>query len=148
MGEFTPITTQEQFDEMIKSRLERERTSTMKQYADYDSLKTANATLQKSLEEASKGKEDLTKQIADLNSQISGLKTEELKTKVAVSVGLPLEMRSRLTGSTEDEIKADAEALMKFVAPKQMPLKSNEPQAASSEEAAYKKMLSEIFSER
>lgn len=146
MGEnFEPITTQEQFDNMIKSRLERERNTISKQYADYDDLKTANATLQKSLEDLQNGKGELEKQIAELNTTISGLKTEEMKTKVAIEKGIPLEMRSRLNGSNEDEIRADADMLAKFVSkPSVPPLKSNEPPTGDSKEAAYKKMLSEL----
>lgn len=142
---FEPITTQEQFDNMIKSRLERERNTISKQFADYDDLKTANATLTKSLEELKKDKDDLSKQNETLNATISGLKTEEMKTKIAIEKGIPLEMRTRLTGSTEEEIRADAELLAKFVTkPSAPPLRSNEPSTGGSKEAAYKKMLSDL----
>ena len=36
--EFTPITTQEEFNEAIKDRLARERRVTAEKYADYDEL--------------------------------------------------------------------------------------------------------------
>ena len=39
MSEFTPITTQEQFDAAIGERLKRERESLAKKYGDYDALK-------------------------------------------------------------------------------------------------------------
>ena len=37
MAEFTPITTQEQFEAIMKDRLERERTSVAKKYEGYTS---------------------------------------------------------------------------------------------------------------
>lgn len=140
MADFEPITTQEQFDSMIKARLERERNTVSKQYADYDDLKTANANLQKSVEELNAGNSELTKQIETLTNQVNGFKTEELKTKIAIEVGLPLEMRSRLTGTTEEEIKADAAALAKYVQKPSVPLRSNEPNVMNGD-AALLEML-------
>lgn len=135
----TPITTQEQFDSMIKDRLDRER----KKFADYDQLKTDLATAQKTIEEATAQRTALQKEIETLNGTVSGMKTEALKTSIAIEMGIPLELRSRLAGTTEEEIRADADALSKFIgkpayAP---PLKSNEPPAADSKDAAYKQML-------
>ena len=39
MGDFTPITTQAEFDAAIGERLKRERESFGKKYGDYDELK-------------------------------------------------------------------------------------------------------------
>ena len=41
--EFTPITTQEEFNEAIKDRLARERRVTAEKYADYDEMKSRSA---------------------------------------------------------------------------------------------------------
>ena len=71
MAEFTPITTQEAFDEAIKSRLERERASVRKEYADYDSLK-------ESLAKKTKEAEELTGSIGGLKAQIDELSKKVL----------------------------------------------------------------------
>lgn len=103
--EFTPITTQEAFNNAIADRLQRERASAVKPYADYDDIKkeldnlrTANATL--------------TGQLNDANDTIKRHETDSVKTRIAHEKGLPYEMAARLTGETEEEISADADKLV------------------------------------
>lgn len=94
---FKPINTQEDFDAAVTAR-----------YGDVagfqgqidaltgerDTLKTAN--------------EDLTK-------QINGYKVAALKSRIAREKGIPQEMEGRLSGETEEEIQADADALAKII---------------------------------
>ena len=118
---FKTIETQEQFDEAIKERLERES----KKYEGYMSPSDV-AKLQddykKQLEDATKSTSDYTKQIEDLNksilekdSKISQYETNSVKMRICLNNGLPFEMASRLTGTTEEEIQKDAEQLAKLM---------------------------------
>lgn len=135
MGEFKTIETQEELDSVIKDRLERERKSLSEKYSDYDELKKKNAEYEaqvSKLSEANKTFETKTaeydKQINELNSKIKGYETASAKTRIALATGLPYEMAERLSGTTEEEIKKDAETLAKFMGKKEAaPTASNEP---------------------
>ena len=106
---FEPITTQEQLDQIIQQRIERERTTIMKQYADYDALKQSNADLKEQIANAKNSRADLEKQITDLQSAVKTAEVERLKTNIAAEMNIPLALRDRLTGTTEEEIRKDAE---------------------------------------
>lgn len=115
--EFKAITTQEEFDAAIKTRLERERSK----YADYDDLKTQlkklqeeKATYEKTAKESGENQKGLQAQLDEALKKVKTYELDEIKTSVAIEKGLPLELRSRLTGSNEEEIKADAEKLSKI----------------------------------
>lgn len=49
MGEFKPITTQEEFNSAIAERLNRQKESILKDYSDYDDLKKENESLKHEL---------------------------------------------------------------------------------------------------
>lgn len=122
---FTPITTQEQFDSMMKDRLERERGSLAKKYEGYtspDDLAKVKkdydaqiSTLSKDAETKAKKYADYDKQLADRDSKIKSYETASVKTRIAHETGLPYEMASRLSGDTEDDIRKDAEVLVKLI---------------------------------
>lgn len=142
MAEFTPIETQEQFDKMIASRLERAENKIRAEYSDYEAIKEANAKLTADFE-ALKAENDGSKAtIAELNTKISGLEASQLRTRIGLEHNIPLEMISRLAGTTEEEIKADAEAMAKFVTSNThtAPLFNNDP-SGDTEKAAYKNLL-------
>lgn len=123
--DFTPITTQEQFDAAIKDRLNRERDSFAKKYEGYvspdDLTKVKNeyakqiADLTKDAEAKAKKYADYDKKIADRDAKIKGYETDSVKTRIAHETGLPYELAGRLSGSTEEEIRKDAESLVKLV---------------------------------
>ena len=124
MSDFKVIETQEQFDEAIKSRLERDRKSYAKQFE--EELKAKGW----------KSPEDIEALTKDLNAEIGTLKdaaakTELLiaekdtqiaegekyrsdlaKTRIAIGMGLPLDMAERINGTNEDEWKADAKKIL------------------------------------
>ena len=142
MAEFTPIETQEQFDKMIASRLERAENKIRAEYSDYEAIKEANAKLTADFE-ALKAENDGSKAtIAELNTKISGLEASQLRTRIGLEHNIPLEMISRLAGTTEEEIKADAESMAKFVTSNThtAPLFNNDP-SGDTEKAAYKNLL-------
>lgn len=121
MAEFTPITTQAEFDAAIAERLTRqEKTIT----ARFDGAMTADdvkklkagyettiSDLRKQVENAGIKAAESEKQLTDLNARIRGYETDSVKTRIALEMGLPYQMARRLTGETEEDIRRDAEAL-------------------------------------
>lgn len=100
MSEFKPITTQEEFDAAISSRLERERGK----YADYEDLKTQVSTL-------TTERDTVKQQLVDATAKITAYETNSVKMRIAKEKGIPEEMASRLTGETEEDIARDADTL-------------------------------------
>lgn len=111
---------------------------------DYDELKT-NA-------------ESLAQQIASLNTvaeekealskQVTAYQQKELKTRIAMEHKIPFELAGRLTGETEDELKADAQSLSGFIAQKPaLPLASTEPPATDATEQAYTNIIQKLKGE-
>lgn len=121
MSEFAPINTQEEFDAAIKDRLARQESKIRGEYADYGDLKkksetwiTEKATLEKTIADNKTANETLNGQLTEANKKIAQYETDALKTRIAIETGLPMELRSYLSGTTEEEIKASAEQLGKF----------------------------------
>lgn len=146
MAEFEPILTQEAFDAAISQRLRRERETVRKEFADYDQTKTALADAQRQNAENEAA-------IAGLQKKIQGYETDSVKTRIALEKGIPLELRDRLTGTTEEEIRKDADTLVKFLDKgdhKAPPLRDTEPvetdSKAAASKAAYKKLLQDLHS--
>ena len=135
MAEFTPIMTQEDFDAAISERLKREQAK----YSDYDTIKSDLGTLRVQL--SAKDAE-----ISTLQGKVKGYETDSVKTRIALETGLPLDLRTRLTGETEEEIRADATKLAKlFVQQKDpAPLRDTEPPVADEKTAAYKSLLNNL----
>lgn len=150
--EFKVIETQEAFDAAIKSRLERNtRTVTeevTKKYEGYISP-----------EDAAKSNETYAKQIDTLNEKLKGNETtiaeltaknkayeiSSAKMRIANEVGIPLELADKLSGETDEEIKADAEKLAKYThRSQQTPQYNSEKPPADSKKAAYIDMLSSL----
>lgn len=67
-------------------------------------------------EDASKTEtEKLTAKAAKLGSEKERLEAENLKLRVAIKKNLPADLYNRLQGSSEEEIEADADSLLKLV---------------------------------
>jgi len=106
---------------------------------DYDDLKSTKETLEKQVEELNgtltATNDKYTQQestLGDLQKQVKGYEVDTLKNRIASQVGLPLNLAGRLTGTTEDELKADAENFASFVSkPSPLPLKPTEPAGKS-----------------
>lgn len=147
---FTIIETQEQFDAAIKTRLEKQRAK----YADYDDLKSQieelneeKSALEKTISESGEKFKDLQLQLDEANKKVKGFELDSLKTNVAIEKGLPLELRSRLTGETKEDIEADADNLVKIFGEqnrKGLPGFSVHEHGGEEdkERAAYKELLS------
>src|SRR5690625_544974 len=115
---------------------------------DYDELKEANATFEQQLNDLQNTintQKEALGSVDDLKKEVETYKLKDLKTSVAIQAGIPLELAGRLSGSTEEEIKADAESLAGLVNTKQpLPLKHTEPPKADAEESAYANMLEKL----
>lgn len=154
MADFTPITTQEEFDRAITDRIKRERETLSKKYADYDELKERTAAYEKQLGELKASHDELSKKasgydktVAELTGKISTYEQASLKARIAHEMGIPYELAGRLTGEDEKALRADAESFSKLVNVKQTPpLKSTEPQV-EGKDAEYKKLLSGLKGE-
>lgn len=135
MAEFTPIMTQEDFDAAISERLKREQAK----YSDYDTIKSDLGTLRVQL--SAKDAE-----ISTLQGKVKGYETDSVKTRIALETGLPLDLRTRLTGETEEEIRADANKLAKLFGQQKdpAPLRDTEPPVADEKTAAYKSLLNNL----
>ena len=157
MADFTPITTQEEFDKAVQARVLREQETLGKKYADYDQVKSRNAeldaevgALQATIEETSTSAKTHEQTLADLNAKITGYETANLRTRIALQNGLPFDLADRLVGTDEDSIKADAERLAAFIKPKQPtpPLRTNEPPVGAEDgDADLRKMLQKLNGE-
>lgn len=139
--EFKAIETQEAFDAAIKDRLERQRKTVTaevtKQYEGYISPEDAK----KSAEQIAA----LTQQVTDLTAKNTAYELSAMKSRIAHEVKLPYELADRLTGTTEDEIRKDAEALAQFTArPQPSPQYSPETPVGASTDAAFRALANDL----
>lgn len=134
MADFTPIMTQEDFNTAIAARLQRERETAVKPFADYETIKNALGDAQKTL-----GERDAT--IADLSGQLKSARTDLAKTRIALAKGLPAALAGRLAGETEEELNQDADALMALIGAQSRgePARSTEPAASKANAADTRK---------
>ena len=154
MAEFTVIETQEQLDRVIGERIRRAEEKAAEKYSDYESLKKRNADLMTQIaqltEQINKQTETIKghdKIVEDLNNKVHGYETASVKTKIALELGLPYQMASRLSGTNEEEIRADAETMIQLIGSQKpvAPLGSGEPQISGNpSDAAWKKLASQI----
>lgn len=125
MSEFTPINTQEELDSVIRDRLARQETKIRGEYADLEKQsgewKTQKETYEKTIADNKTAFDDLNSKYTEATGKIAQYETDAMKTRIAIETGLPMELRSYLTGSTEEEIKKSAEQLGKFTKGSQVP---------------------------
>lgn len=143
MEEFTPITTQEAFEKAVEARVKAAREEAVKPFADY-------AELRKKAEGYEKTLAANTKTIGELNARVKGYETAALRSRVARDAGLPDELAARLSGETEADVRADAEALAKLWkanAARTPPLADPEIPAGNSDRAALRAMLAQLNNE-
>lgn len=142
MAEFMAITTQEQFNEAIRERLERERAK----YSDYETLKEKAAqfdklqkqdypgkiaALEAELQAAKETASGAEQRIAEANAKAGAAESGLMKARVAYAHRIPLELSGKLSGETEEELAKDAENFAKFLQPQGAPpLASVEPKSA------------------
>ncbi len=141
---FKVIETQEELDQIIQGRLQRER----EKYADYEQLQTENAdlqtqiaSLQQTIEESQTTIKNHDDVVADLKGKIAGFETATLRTQIALKHGIPLDLADRLIGEDEATLKADAERMAGLVKPATpAPMKSTEPKIKDTENSNWAEM--------
>ncbi|MCT1181745.1 DUF4355 domain-containing protein [Lactococcus lactis] len=138
--------TQEELNQIIETRLARQKETIEANFADYDELKTKIAALeadntayQAAVEESKSWEQEK----ADYEKQISGYKITQLKQSIAIKAGLPLDLADRLSGDDEESLKADAERFSGFIKPQTppAPLKDVEPILGDGKDGAYRKLV-------
>lgn len=140
MSEFKPITTQEEFEDRLKERLEQKERSIKKQFEGY--------TSPEDLEKLKKEHQDELNKYSNVDEEIEGYKkkiadyeSDSVKTRIAMEMGIPMELKDRLKGKDEDEIREDAKILAGFSS-SEAPLASSDTRDIKTEnEQAYKKLL-------
>ena len=154
---FEVIDTQEKFDEITRDRLDRAKRTAKaeaekeaaEKYKDYETYKKAAEDAKanmagkderiKELEESEKQK---AKEVSELQAKVGGLELAHTKYRIVTESGLPLELADRLTGETEEELKADAEKLKGyFHGGRVAPLGGYEETPQASKRSALKSML-------
>lgn len=153
--DFKPISTQEEFEAAIKDRLKRERETARKEAVkelapDYEELKTRSSQFEAEknnydvmLREGAAKISEHEKEKGELAAKLKKYESDSIKTRIAIQLGLPFELSSRISGETEDEIKKDAEALARLVGrqtPPAPPLRDSEPEI-SPKDAAFRTLL-------
>jgi len=142
--ESTKTFTQDEVNSMIKERLDRAEKKWQEKYSNYyseDDLKGKTEELTKQITDlgnslndannkATADADEISKRdqtIADLENKVRNYETDSAKTRIALEVGIPFELANKLSGSTEEEIRKDAEALLPFVTkPIGMPSRNTE----------------------
>ena len=114
---------------------------------DYDDIKIENKTLKDTvttLENSLKDFEGYEDKLTEKDNLIKEYEINNLKYRIANENGIPLELASKLTGETEEDLKKDAETLSSFITKKQtLPLRTTEPKV-DDEMAPYKEMLENL----
>lgn len=107
--EFKSITSQEEFEQRLGKRLERERGK----FADYDDLKTKAAKLDE-IEAANQTEaEKQAKRLADLEAELSTTRRDSLRIKIASANGITdaEDIDLFLTGTDEETLTKQAKRL-------------------------------------
>ena len=105
--------TQADVDRIVADRLGRERGK----YADYDQLKAKAGEFDKLAEAQKTEQQKLAEQLATAQAEVTAARTEALRLKVATAKGLPSALAARLHGASEEEMTADADALLAALGP-------------------------------
>lgn len=146
--DFKPINTQEEFNALIGNRIAKAKEMEAAKYADYDAIKeeleatrTRLAELGNSLNESNEALKAKDATIQDLEGKVSKYVTDTVKTRIAHEFNLDLGLAERLNGTTEEEIRADAEKLRAICGASQVvpiPLGSTEQKA---DDLGYKSLI-------
>ncbi|MCR5451944.1 MAG: ATP-binding protein [Lachnospiraceae bacterium] len=122
VSDFKVIETQEELDKIIKKRLEqkdREVADTYKDYLSPEAVQSMKDDYEKKIKNANKLVEDAKVKLQTFDETVSKLtkraedaEVSNLKTKVAIDNNVPIKLASRLVGTTEEELKADAQLLL------------------------------------
>lgn len=119
--EFTPINTQEEFEQRVAEV-----------YGDVNSLQGQITTLT--------GERDT------LQAKVKSYETGALRQRIAREKGIPAELADRITGETEADIRADADAVARMVRTIKGPAPMFDPEIKGKDvqDEALRQMLHEM----
>lgn len=105
--EFTPITSQADFDKAVQARIERAK----KPFADYDQQKADAEKWRQAQQDAKPAEQRTAEEIEALRRENETLKSAQLRSDVAAAKGVPAAL---LSGATKEELESAADALIEF----------------------------------
>lgn len=145
--DFIEIKTQEEFEERMKSRLEREREVVRKEFDGFMSPedvkeKYSGYLSEEEVQEKYKGFLS-PDEAAAKDKTISEYELASKRVKIAMNSGIPYELANKISGTTEEEMKKDAEVLAGFIKSNQKypEFKQNRKNEPDEKRAAMKKLL-------
>ncbi len=161
MSEFKVITTQEEFEEMIKPRLARANETARKkaleevapQLEEAQGWKDKVAELETTIEGTNGKIRELEAQLADAQATAKNFEIDALKARIVMENKLPVEFTDRLRGETAEELQADAETLSGLLQSsnrnyKDLPLANNDDKkVVDAKEAGFTQLLDELKGE-
>jgi hypothetical protein len=125
---FKTIETQEELDNIIKERLERERAK-YNGYMSAEDVQKLKDTYEATTKAENEKYSALEKEKEDLMNKVKGYEVGTLKTKVALTNGLPIGITDYLKGETEEELTESAKTLSSMFT-SNVPPKQKEPEGA------------------
>lgn len=147
--EFKAIETQEALDAVIKDRLARNTRTVTEEVTKKFEGWVSPGDAKKSADQIAQ----LTAKVAELNQQITELTAKStaaelgaLRQRIAHETGLPFELADRLNGSTEEELRKDAEVFAKFAAPQPAPSPAFSPEqpVGTAQNAAFLALANDL----
>ena len=106
-SDFQPITSQEALDKLIGQRIDRVK----KQYAGFDELKAKAEKFDEFQESAKSDLQRAQERAAQLENELNSERQMRVRESIAARKGVP---SAALTGSTEEELEASADALLEW----------------------------------
>ena len=122
--------TQEELDNIIKDRLERERAK-YNGYMSAEDVQKLKETYEANTKAENEKYSALEKEKEDLMAKVKGYEVGTLKTKVALANGLPIGVTDYLKGETEEELTESAKTLSNMFT-SNVPPKTKEPEGTPS----------------
>lgn len=107
--EFTPITTQEQFDQAIKGRIERAQAKAAERFADYDELKAKADEYDRAQEASKRELQKAQDKAAKAEAALKAMKDERERAaavaKAAEENGVDAALLARMSGDVAENAK-------------------------------------------
>lgn len=140
--------TQEELDEKIKERLDRQSKKhadeIAKKDAEIEKLNKDFKELKQSYASYDDEKAKTTEEIDGLKAKLKEYETASAKRKIADEIGLDSKALEFITGETEDEMKASAEKLKALTGTVAPPLATSETKPVNKVDAALMELNDKI----
>lgn len=148
MSEFKAIETQEELNAIIGERLKHKEEKVRESFAGYkspDEVAEISKGFEDEIAKLKSASEAWAAEKSGLEDQLKQERLSNLRMRVASELGVPAELASRITGTDEESIRADAKILAKY-APNtsSTPLASTETAKGDSTEEALRNMANQL----